>query len=145
MLVKFLEKSMTIAYQGLPDFLRKWLLKWKVHAVLRQENLKVWRALVSIMVKNTTASHFHQSSDLDFELNRSSDPLPKSDYKFVAILKASITKLKYSWNKQMNKTLSKLTNFTLVFSCYFSSNWWIRVVMNRPISLLLLASRNFTI
>ena len=26
MLVKFLEKSMTIVYQGLPDFLRKWLL-----------------------------------------------------------------------------------------------------------------------
>ena len=39
------------------------------------------------------------SSDLDFELNRSKDPLAQSGYKFVDILKASITKLKYSWNK----------------------------------------------
>ena len=78
------------------------------------------------MVKNTTASHFQllllklkrcyvASSDLDFELNRSSDPLAKSGYKFVDILKASITKLKYSWNKQMNKTSSKLRNFTCSF------------------------------
>ena len=29
MLVKFLEKSMTIVYQDLPDFLRKWLLTKK--------------------------------------------------------------------------------------------------------------------
>ena len=74
------------------------------------------------MVKNTTGSHFHQlllkdvnyvaSSDLNFELNRSLDPLAKSGYKFIDILKASITKLKYSWNKQMNNTSSKLTNFT---------------------------------
>ena len=80
------------------------------------------------MVKNTTASHLHQlllkdvavaSSDLDFELNRSSDPLAKSGYKFVDILKASITKLKYSWNKQMNKVSSKLTNFTCFFLVTF--------------------------
>ena len=124
-----------------------------MHAVSRQRDLEVWRALVSIMVKNTTASHFHQlllkvtlaSSDLDFELNRSSDPLAKRGYKFIEILKASIIKLKYSWNKQMNKTSSKLTNFTCSFSCYFSSNCWIRVVINRPISLSLLASHNFTI
>ena len=73
------------------------------------------------MVKNTTESHFHQlllkdinvaSSDLDFELNRNSDPLAKSGYKFIDILKASIPKLKHSWNKQMNKISSKLTNFT---------------------------------
>ena len=55
------------------------------------------------------------SSDLDFELKRSSDSLTKSGYKFVDILKASITKVNYSWNKQMNKTLSKLTNFTSFF------------------------------
>ena len=76
------------------------------------------------MVKNTTASHFDQLLLKDvtahlriwiFELNRSSDPPAKSSYKFVDILKASITKFKYIWNKQMNKTSSKLTNFT----CYF--------------------------
>ena len=33
------------------------------------------------------------SLDLDFELNRSADPLAKSSNKFVDILKASITKL----------------------------------------------------
>ena len=57
------------------------------------------------MVKNTTVSHFHHlllkdvtvaSLDLDFELNRSSDPLAKSGYKIVDILQAWITKLKYS-------------------------------------------------
>ena len=63
------------------------------------------------------------SSDLDFELNRTSDPLAKSGYKFVDILKASKAKLKYSWNKQMNKTSGKLTNITCFFSCYFSSNY----------------------
>ena len=55
------------------------------------------------------------SSDLDFELNRSSNPLAKRGYKFVEILNISMAKLKYSWNKQMNKTSSKLTNF----SCFF--------------------------
>ena len=74
------------------------------------------------MVKNTMYSKlfplvaskrcYVASSDLDFELNISSDPLSKSGYKFVDILRASVTKLKYSWNKQMNKTSSKLTNFT---------------------------------
>ena len=34
--------------------LRALTLKWKVHAVLRHRDLKDWRALVSIMVKNTT-------------------------------------------------------------------------------------------
>ena len=29
-----------------------------MHPVLRQRDLKVWRAVVSIMVKNTTVSHF---------------------------------------------------------------------------------------
>ena len=55
------------------------------------------------------------SSDLDIELNGSSNPLTKIGYKFIDILKASITKLKYSWNKQMNNTSSKLTNFTCFF------------------------------
>ena len=76
------------------------------------------------MVKNTTASHFHQlllkyvTSHLRIyisDLNRSSDPLAKSGYKFVDIMKASITKLKYRWNKQMNKISNKLTNFTSFF------------------------------
>ena len=58
-------------------------------------------------------------SDLYFELNKPSDPLTKSGYKFVNILKASITKFKYSWNKQMNKTSSKLTNFTCFFLVTF--------------------------
>ena len=62
------------------------------------------------------------SSDLDFELNTSSDPLAKSGYKFVDILKASTTKLKYSWNKQMDKTSSKLTNFTCFFFVTFLPN-----------------------
>ena len=80
---------------------------------------------MSILVKNTTASHFHQlrcyvaSSDLDFELNRSSDPLAKSRYKFIDTLKAAITKLKYRWNKQINNTSSKLTNFTFFFLVIF--------------------------
>ena len=55
------------------------------------------------------------SLDLDFELNRSPDPLAKSGYKFIDILKALITKLEYSWNKQMNNTPSKLTNLTCFF------------------------------
>ena len=77
------------------------------------------------MIKNTMYSesfplvaskrYYVASSELDFELNRSSDPLAKSCYKFVDILKASITKLKYSWNKQMNKTSSKLNEFYLFF------------------------------
>ena len=79
------------------------------------------------MVKNATCSESFPpvaskrcyASDLDFELNRSSDPLAKSGYKFVGILKASITKLKYSWNKQMNKTSSKLTNFTCFLLLFF--------------------------
>ena len=58
-------------------------------------------------------------SDLDFEVNRNSDPIAKSGYKFVDILNASITKLKYSWNKRMNKTSSKLTNFTCSFLLLF--------------------------
>ena len=48
------------------------------------------------------------SSYLDFELNRNLDPLAERGYKFVDILKALITKLNYSWNKQMNKTSNKL-------------------------------------
>ena len=58
------------------------------------------------MVKNTTASHFHQllpkdvTSHLRIWILSSTEA--KSGYKFVDILKASITKLKYSWNKQMN-------------------------------------------
>ena len=80
------------------------------------------------MVNNTTVSHFPPvaskrcyvtSSDLNFELNRSPDPLAKSGYKLFDILKASITKLKYSWNKQMNKTSSKLKNFTCFFLLLF--------------------------
>ena len=84
------------------------------------------------------------SLDLDFELNRSSDPLAKSCYKFVDILKASITKLKYSWYKQMNKTSSNLTNFTCFFLLLFFE-LLNPSVMNRPISLSFLASRNFNI
>ena len=52
---------------------------------------------------------------MDLELNRGSDLLAKSGYEFVDILKASIAKLKYSCNKQMNKTSSKLTNVTCFF------------------------------
>ena len=55
------------------------------------------------------------SSDLDFDRNRSLDAPAKSGYRFVDILKATITKLEYSWNKQMNNTSSKLTNFTCFF------------------------------
>ena len=35
MLVKFLEKSMAIVYQGLPDFLRKWLFKSDFFSVVK--------------------------------------------------------------------------------------------------------------
>ena len=64
------------------------------------------------------------SWELDFELNRSSDRLAKSGYKFIDILKVSITKLTYSWNKQMNNTSSKLTNFT----CFFFLVTFLRIV-----------------
>ena len=77
-----------------------------------------------ILVKITTASHSHQlyvkdvTSHLQIWILSSTKVQVhslKGGYKFVYKLKASITKLKYSWNKQMNKTSRKLTNFTCFF------------------------------
>ena len=55
----------------------------------------------------------------NIELNGSSDPFAKSGYKFIDILMASITKLKYIRNIQMNKNIEQTDQFYLCFLLLF--------------------------
>ena len=60
MLVKFLEKSMTIENQGLPDFLRKWLRKCTFH-VCKRTPCKIQRKSVKVRRKTVDTDSYLKS------------------------------------------------------------------------------------